>query len=99
MDAQLPFDGPQRHALAPGFLDRLPSLPLKEGRLALRKHLHLESNKHYLGSKARVRSTVGPDSAGWTAAFELYSRTFPERELPWIDNWTGGSGITLNGFG
>ena len=34
MDAQLPFDGPQRHALAPGFLDRLPSLPLKEGRLA-----------------------------------------------------------------
>ena len=30
VDAQLPFDCPQRHALAPGFLDRLPSLPLKE---------------------------------------------------------------------
>ncbi len=26
-------------------------------------------------------------SAGWTAAIELYSRTFPERELPWLDNW------------
>ena len=38
VDAQLPFDCPQRHALAPGFLDRLPSLPLSispsEGRSA-----------------------------------------------------------------
>ena len=34
MDPQIPFDGPQRHALAPGFLDRFPSLLLQEGRLA-----------------------------------------------------------------
>ncbi len=34
VDSQLPFDGPQRHALALGCLDRLPSLLLKESRLA-----------------------------------------------------------------
>ena len=43
--------------------------------------------KHHAGSKAFIRSRGSPDGAGWTAAFELYSRTFPERELPWLDNW------------
>ena len=43
--------------------------------------------KHHIGSKGSVRSTAIPDSVGWQAAFELYSRTFPERELPWLDNW------------
>ena len=43
--------------------------------------------KHHIGSKGSVRSTAGPDSVGWQAAFELYSHTFPERELPWLDNW------------
>ncbi len=44
--------------------------------------------KHHIGSKGSVRSTVTPDSVGWQAAFELYVRTFPEREIPWRDNWT-----------
>ena len=43
--------------------------------------------KHHVGSKGSVRSTAAPDSVGWQAAVELYSRTFPERELPWIGNW------------
>ena len=47
----------------------------------------LLSIKHHLGSKCSVRSTGQPDGAGWTAAFELYARTFPERELPWLANW------------
>ena len=44
MDAQLPFDCPQRHALAPGFLDRLPSLPLiahQDAILAKTNHIGL----------------------------------------------------------
>ncbi len=43
--------------------------------------------KHHIGSKGSVRSTAAPDSEGWQAAFELYVRTFPERELPWLYNW------------
>ena len=43
--------------------------------------------KHHIDSKGSVRSTAAPDSEGWQAAFELYARTFPERELPWLDNW------------
>lgn len=43
--------------------------------------------KHHIGSKGSVRSTARPDSVGWQAAFELYSRTFPEREIPRLDNW------------
>ena len=43
--------------------------------------------KHHIGSKGSIRSTATPDSVGWQAAFELYARTFPERELPWLDNW------------
>ena len=43
--------------------------------------------KHHISNKGSVRSTAAPDSEGWQAAFELYVRTFPERELPWLDNW------------
>ena len=43
--------------------------------------------KHHIGSKGSVRSTAGPDSEGWQAAFELYSQTFPVRDIPWLDNW------------
>ncbi len=43
--------------------------------------------KHHGGEMVSVRSTAAPDSEGWQAAFELYARTFPERELPWLDNW------------
>ena len=34
VDSQLPLDRSKRYPLAPGFLNRLPSLPLKELRLA-----------------------------------------------------------------
>ena len=47
----------------------------------------LLSVKHHLDHRARVRSTAEPDHEGWQAAFELYSRTFPEREIPWLNNW------------
>ena len=48
----------------------------------------LLSVKHHLGNMAYVTSNAEPDREGWQAAFELYSRTFPERELPVLDNWT-----------
>ena len=47
----------------------------------------LLSVKHHVGSKGSVRSTGYLGSAGWCAAFELYSGTFPDREIPWPDNW------------
>ena len=47
----------------------------------------LLSVKHHLGKKAYVTSNAEPDREGWQAAFELYSRTFPEREIPWLNNW------------
>ena len=51
--------------------------------------------KHHVGDRAFIRSTAQPDSAGWQAAFELYSLTFPEREIPWLESWPVGSGRTL----
>ena len=47
----------------------------------------LLSVKHHLGKKAYVTSNAEPDREGWQAAFALYSRTFPEREIPWLNNW------------
>ncbi len=47
----------------------------------------LLSVKHHLGKKAYVTSNAEPDREGWQAAFELYSRTFPERAIPWLNNW------------
>ena len=47
----------------------------------------LLSVNHHMGKKARVRSTAEPDHEGWQAAFELYSRTFPQRAIPWLNNW------------
>ena len=43
--------------------------------------------KHHIGSNGSARSSATPDSEGWQAAFELYSRTFPERDIPWLNNW------------
>ena len=47
----------------------------------------LLSVKHHLGDMAYVTSIAEPDREGWQAAFELYFRTFPEREIPVLDNW------------
>ena len=43
--------------------------------------------KYHLGDDVTVRSMGAPQHAAWQAAKALYSRTFPERELPWLDNW------------
>ncbi len=43
--------------------------------------------KHHLGDDAAVRSMGGPQHAAWQAVFELCTRTFPEREIPQLDNW------------
>ncbi len=43
--------------------------------------------KHHLGDDVQATSTGGPQHPAWQAAFELYSRTFPEREFPVLDNW------------
>ncbi len=43
--------------------------------------------KHHVGVRAFIRSTAQPDREGWQAAFALYSRTFPERGIPRLDNW------------
>ena len=43
--------------------------------------------KHHVGVESFITSTAKPDREGWQAAFELYSRTFPEREIPVLDNW------------
>ena len=47
----------------------------------------LLSVKHHLEKMSYVSSTAQPDTEGWQAAFELYSRTFPEREIPWLNEW------------
>ena len=47
----------------------------------------LLSVKHHLGKKAYVTSNAEPDREGWKAAFGLYRRTFPERKIPWLDDW------------
>ena len=43
--------------------------------------------KHHLGDDVQATSTGGPQHPAWQAAKALYSRTFPEREIPWLDNW------------
>ena len=47
----------------------------------------LLSIKHHLGDDVQATSTGGPQHPAWQAAKALYSRTFPEREIPWLDNW------------
>ena len=42
--------------------------------------------KHHVGVRSFIRSTAQPDREGWQAAFALYSRTFPERDIPRLDN-------------
>ena len=51
--------------------------------------------KHHLGDDAKVQSAGDPQHPAWQAAKALYSRTFPEREIPWLDNWPGEPSRTL----
>ena len=50
--------------------------------------------KHHLGDDVQATSTGGPQHPAWQAAKALYSRTFPGRAIPWLDNWPVGSGNT-----
>lgn len=43
--------------------------------------------KHHLGDDVTLNSMGGPQHPACQAAFELYSRTFPVREIPGLDNW------------
>ena len=52
--------------------------------------------KHHLGDDVQATSTGGPQHPAWQAAKALYSRTFPEREIPWLDNWPCGPEKTLD---
>ena len=47
----------------------------------------LLSIRHHLKRMSYVTSNASPNGEGWQAAFELYSRTFPEREIPRLNQW------------
>ena len=48
--------------------------------------------KYHLGDDVIVRSDGAYNSGTWNAAVNLYLRTFPERQVPLLDNWPYGSG-------
>ena len=48
--------------------------------------------KYHLGDDVIVRSDGAYNSGTWNAAVNLYLRTFPERNVPILDNWPYGSG-------
>ncbi len=48
--------------------------------------------KYHLGDDVIVRSDGAYNSGTWSAAVNLYLRTFPERKVPLLDNWPYGSG-------
>lgn len=47
--------------------------------------------KHHLENDVVANSDGPPDSPAWTKAIDLYTRTFPERTVPVLDNWPTGS--------
>ena len=48
--------------------------------------------KHHLGDDVVVKSDGDYCSGTWGAAVNLYLRTFPERDVPNLDNWPGARG-------
>ena len=52
----------------------------------------LLSVKHNLGKMAYVTSNAEPNRESWQAAFALYARTFPERDIPRLNNWPSARG-------
>ena len=45
--------------------------------------------KHHLGHDVVIKSDGDYSSATWSAAVNLYLRTFPDRDVPNLDNWPG----------
>ena len=48
--------------------------------------------KYHLGDDVVVKSDGEHRSGTWSAAMNLYLRTFPERDVPNLDNWPGARG-------
>ena len=48
--------------------------------------------KHHLGDDVVVKSDGDHRSGTWSAAVNLYLRTFPDRDVPNLDNWPGARG-------
>ena len=48
--------------------------------------------KHHLGDGVVIKSDGDHRSGTWGAAMNLYLRTFPERDVPNLDNWPGAWG-------
>ena len=48
--------------------------------------------KHHLGNDVVVKSDGEHRSGTWSAAMNLYLRTFPDRDVPNLDNWPGARG-------
>ena len=48
--------------------------------------------KHHLGDDVVIKSDGEHRSGTWGAAMNLYLRTFPDRDVPNLDNWPGAQG-------
>ena len=48
--------------------------------------------KYHLGDDVVVKSDGEHRSSTWSAAMNLYLRTFPDRDVPSLDNWPGALG-------
>ena len=48
--------------------------------------------KHHLGDDVVIQSDGDHRSGTWGAAMNLYLRTFPDRDVPNLDNWPGAQG-------
>ena len=49
--------------------------------------------KHHLGDDVEINAAGHDNSRTWSAAKNLYYRTFPERDVRPLDNWPGAKGI------
>ena len=48
--------------------------------------------KHHLGDHVEIDAAGDYRSSTWGAAMNLYLRTFPDRDVPNLDNWPGAQG-------
>ena len=48
--------------------------------------------KHHLGDHVEINAAGDYRSGTWGAAVNLYLRTFPDRDVPNLDNWPGAQG-------
>ena len=48
--------------------------------------------KHHLGTDVAIHSDGNHRSGTWGAAMNLYLRTFPDRDVPNLNNWPGAQG-------